>query len=84
MTTDIKDISAIALLTQVVEHKAAFGGRTADDLIGEELEDWLVIFRSTANLAAALGAVRFAVDGAAAKLVCDEFLSALLEQGEVT
>lgn len=84
MTTDTKDISAIALLTQVVEHKAAFGGRTADDLIGEELEDWRVIFRSTANLAAALGAVRFAVDGAAAKLVCDEYLSALLAQGAMT
>ncbi len=81
MNTDSKDISAIALITQVIKQKAASGNRTTNEFIGEELDDWLVIFRSTANLDAALGAVRVSLDGAAAELVCDEYLSALLRQG---
>jgi len=81
MTNDPNDISAIYLLTHVVQQKATTGDVVPGALLREELEEWVVIFRSTANLAAALNAIRVAldVDGAAA---ADVYLSALLD-GEV-
>jgi hypothetical protein len=81
MTYDPNDISPIELLTHVIEQKATTGPVVADALLNDELDDWLVIFRSTANLAAALSAVRVALDGAGAADVCDAYLSALLGLG---
>lgn len=81
MTYDPNNISGIELLTLVLEQKATTGGVVAGALLSEELDDWVVIFRSTANLIDALNAVRVAVGGAAAA-TCDVYLSALLD-GEV-
>ncbi len=84
MGTYQKDISAIELLTQIIEQKSTTGDVVDGALLSEELADWLIIFRSNANLAAALVAVRVALDGAAGAAVCDEYLSALLVQGAAT
>ena len=80
MTTDTKYISAISLLTQVIEAKASTGADLTGTSLREEIDDWLPIFRSKANFAAALDAVRVALDSAAGAALCDVYLSALLNR----
>lgn len=66
MTHDPNDISPIELLTHVIEVRASTGDVVPGKLLREELDDWLVIYRTTDNLMLALSAVRVALGAAGA------------------